>query len=306
MRAEQTGFVRVADLVLRARTAASSVQPDLEKFGLIRLSGGMTHDVYVPIDEPSIVVKVFGASDAGPAECEWDALTVLGGTGLAPRPIRYEAGELPSVVMERVPGSLLAADALDAGHAAAIGEAHRLVHDAPSRRPREDPRERFRALQLWMMSTEQADSTWRSKEGGRVIGRAFRVARTWLSAADVDQVVSPDRLTFSRGDPNLSNYVWSENGVLLIDWENSGYNDPALELADMAEHASTRTLADAFWAEVADATQLTRTERQRFVQGRRAMACFWLLLIASRERTGLPTTVSLEDQAKRTLAALEA
>jgi thiamine kinase-like enzyme len=75
--------------------------------------------------------------------------------------------------------------------------------------------------------------------------------------------------------PNLSNYLWSDDGVVLIDWENSGYNNPAIEPADMAEHASTRALSEDFWTELADVTELTHADRARVVQGRRLMACFW-------------------------------
>ncbi len=92
---------------------------------------------------------------------------------------------------------------------------------------------------------------------------------------------------------------------MLIDWENSGYNDPALELADMAEHASTRTLGQDFWSSVADATELTAEDRARVVHGRRFMACCWLVIIDSRHRQGRPTTVTPEEQAHRTLATLD-
>lgn len=93
--------------------------------------------------------------------------------------------------------------------------------------------------------------------------------------------------------------------LLLIDWEDSNYNDPVLELADMAEHASTRTLGDDFWRELADAVELGAPDRSRLVQARRLVACFWLASIEQRERDGQPTTVTLGEQALRTLTVLD-
>ena len=133
---------------------------------------------------------------------------------------------------------------------------------------------------------------------------AWIAGRRWVSDIDVERILSFDELCFSRGDPNLTNYLWSDGGVVLVDWENSGYNDPAIELADFAEHASTRALSDDFWSALADATGLTKADRVRVPNARRLIACFWLVLIASRQREGLPTTVTLDEQAHRTLEVL--
>lgn len=142
-------------------------------------------------------------------------------------------------------------------------------------------------------------------EAPEVVTSAWRAAQTWIAGEDTDRLLSAGDPRFTRGDPNLSNYLWSDGALMLIDWEDSGYNDPALELADMAEHASTRALGEDFWLDLAEATSLTPTERARVSPGRRLMACFWLVVIDSRQRHGLPTTVSLEEQATRTLATLE-
>ena len=155
------------------------------------------------------------------------------------------------------------------------------------------------------MLDDRHESSSALVDSSDVVAGAWRAAQVWMADADVKHLLYSDSLSFSRGDPNLSNYMWSDEGLVLIDWENSGYNDAALELADMAEHASTRPLGEDFWTELADATELTRADRARVAQGRRLMACFWLVLIESRQRQGLPTTVTLEEQARRTLATLD-
>jgi aminoglycoside phosphotransferase (APT) family kinase protein len=296
--------VRVHDVVRRAREAVTAPTVDPARFGLERLSGGMTHDVFATEDEPSLVVKVFSEFNRSEPEREWRALVSLAGSGIAPGPVRFDPGERPVVVMERVGGSSLAADAFDATHAAAIGGSHRLVHRTSGEPPREAPSSGLQATRV-ALGQEHGESAGQQSDPADVVGQAWRAAQAWFADFDLDRLVSPERLRFSRGDPNLSNYLWTDEGLVLIDWENSGHSDPALELADMAEHASTRVLSDDFWDLVADATELTTSDRARFSQGRRVMACFWLVLIESRHRQGLPTTVTLEEQAKRTLNILD-
>lgn len=292
------------DVVRRAREAVAGPTVDPARFGLERLSGGMTHDVFAIDDEPSLVVKVFGAFNRTEPEREWGALVSLAGSGIAPRPVHLDRGERPVVVMERVGGLSLAADALDAAHAAAIGSSHRLVHATSREPPHEAPLSGLRATRA-ALGQERDDSLGQESDPANVVEQAWRAAQGWFADVELDRLVSPERLRFCRGDPNLSNYLWTDEGLVLIDWENSGHNDPALELADMAEHASTRVLSDDFWQLVADATELTASDRARVSQGRRVMACFWLVLIESRCRQGLPTTVTLEEQARRTLAVLD-
>lgn len=264
----------------------------------------MTHDVFSVHEEPSLVVKVFRTSNGGEPVREWEALLSLAGSGVTPGPVHFDLGEPPVVVMERVRGSSLTADALEASHAAAIGRAHRLVHGTRQSAAGDISLSGLRATAASLRHGRE-ELPWKKRDAAGVVGRAWRAAQAWFADADTDRLLSSDRLRFSRGDPNLSNYLWTEEGVVLVDWENSGCNDPALELADMAEHASTRALGDDFWELVADATELTASDRARFAHGRRAMACFWLVLIESRHSQGLPTTVTLEEQAERTLAILD-
>jgi aminoglycoside phosphotransferase (APT) family kinase protein len=294
------------DLVTRARAAVASAGADPAQHGLALLTGGMTHHVFLPVEDPSLVVKVFQSTDRNGPEHEWDALVALAGSRIAPDPVHLDAGDPAIVVMTRVPGSSLSADALGAEHAGMIGSVHRLVHAIVPGDRRPVPH--FSGLRNARTSLMRDESPWASsahREASDVVARAWRTARTWITNANIDHLASPDHLRFTRGDPNLSNYFWGEEGLVLIDWEDSGYNDPALELADMAEHASTRTLDEYFWTDLADATELTQADRARVAYGRRLMACFWLDLIESRQRQGRPTTVTLEDQARRTLTILD-
>ncbi len=88
----------------------------------------MTHHVFAPLDDSNLVVKVFETSSREEPEHEWDALVTLAGSGIAPEPVHFEAGDPAIVVMTRVSGSSLPAGAIGAEHAREIGRAHRLVH----------------------------------------------------------------------------------------------------------------------------------------------------------------------------------
>jgi hypothetical protein len=296
--------MRFGDLVSKARAAVSAAGGDPALHGLTRLAGGMTHHVFAPLDDTNLVVKVFQTTSRDEPEHEWDALVTLAGSGIAPEPVHYDAGDPAIVVMTRVSGQSLSAGAIGAEHAREIGRVHCLVHRINPGVRRPPSHSGVRAARTALMLGRHETPSPRV-DPSDVATRAWNAARIWIADADVEHLLSSDALRFSRGDPNLSNYLWRDEGVALIDWENSGYNDKALELADMAEHASTRTLGEDFWTELADATELTLPDRARVVQGRRLMACFWLVLIENRQRQGLPTTVTLEEQARRTLATLD-
>lgn len=291
------------NLVDRARAALDEGDGSLSGLGLERLAGGMSHAVFAPIEDPALVVKVFARDLYEEPAREWEALVALAGSGLAPEPVHYGAGSAATVVvMTRVTGVSLSAGELGERHAVLLGGAHRRVHAmSPSaRRP---------LSHSWVRAAAEAlrsSAAARGPDGASAIFAAsWAAARDWVIRVDVDAILSSHETCFSRGDPNLTNYLWSGDRVALIDWENSGTTDPVLELADFAEHASTRVMADAFWDALADATGLGTSDRGRISSARRLMTCFWLVLVASRQRQGRPTTVTLDEQAERTLSVLD-
>jgi hypothetical protein len=165
--------------------------------------------------------------------------------------------------MTRVSGRSLAAAEIGERHAREIGRAHLLVHgmEPAVRRPPSHPG--VHAARAELVADVRANALSADSDHSDVVIRAWRAAGSWIAGADVERLLSSGRLRFSRGDPNLSNYMWGDDGAVLIDWENSGLNDLALELADMAEHASTRDLSESFWDDLAEATQFTQEDRAR-------------------------------------------
>ena len=289
------------ELVHRARSAVGLGDVDQTALGLIRLSGGMNHGVFASTDASALVVKVFATGAGDEPAREWEALEALAGSGLAPTPVQFEPSEPAVVVMTRISGRSLPASALDETHAAAIGSAHRRIHQAEPDVQRHPSHDGVRAALAALRSNAAASFESHSN----AVAAAWREAGAWLRTADVERCLSSARLCFSRGDPNLENYLWTDDGVVLIDFENSGYSDPVLEFADFAEHANNHALNEDFLFTLAAASGLTESDIGRVRDARRLMTCFWLVLITTRDRANLPTTITLDEQAHRTLQALD-
>ena len=54
-------------------------------------------------------------------------------------------------------------------------------------------------------------------------------------------------LTLCRTDPNTRNFVRRADGWRSVDWENSGWGDPAFEIADMMIHPAYMTVPSERW-----------------------------------------------------------
>jgi aminoglycoside phosphotransferase (APT) family kinase protein len=53
-----------------------------------------------------------------------------------------------------------------------------------------------------------------------------------------------------HGDLNWRNLIRRSKSLALVDWENSGWGDPAFELADLATHPAYADVADAQWEDL--------------------------------------------------------
>ncbi|WP_433164308.1 phosphotransferase family protein [Kribbella sp. CA-247076] len=127
-----------------------------------------------------------------------------------------------------------------------------------------------------------------------VIGSA---ARTWLeTGCELVDVQDP---VIGHGDPNLENYLWDGERVRIVDFEDAGRGDLAVELANLVEHLSGRRTD---WTGFADRFAV---DLDRFHTARCLWAAFWLTLVgpggpsAARNPPG-----TAEAQAGRVLALL--
>ncbi|MGC4944232.1 phosphotransferase family protein [Kribbella sp. DT2] len=140
-------------------------------------------------------------------------------------------------------------------------------------------------------------SSW---DGGGLVGEAHRAAGEWLAGTAVDALVEPAHPVIGHGDPNLANYLWDGERVRIIDFEDAGGSDLAVELANLVEHLASRgTDWSAFLGRYP-------VDAERLADARRLFAAFWLTLI----RPGGPSAHrnppgTAERQAERFLGLLE-
>lgn len=54
-------------------------------------------------------------------------------------------------------------------------------------------------------------------------------------------------VTLCRIDPNLSNFIRTRNGLISVDWEYSGWGDPAYDIADLISHPKYMEIPTSRW-----------------------------------------------------------
>lgn len=71
---------------------------------------------------------------------------------------------------------------------------------------------------------------------------------TRLAETPFPQWPAPARV-FGRCDPNIANFLWvkTDHAMASVDWENSGWLDPAFELGDLMTHPCYRVAASGEW-----------------------------------------------------------
>ena len=129
---------------------------------------------------------------------------------------------------------------------------------------------------------------WGQCADPRLVRHAVDVARAWLDQhpPEEDWLIDP---VIAVGDGNLDNVLWDGETCRLIDWEEFGASDLAYEVADIAEHASSRLGRCLDVPALLDDLELTGAQRARVVQHRRRFACFWLAMLLPGTAVGAGT-----------------
>lgn len=212
-----------------------------------------THDLELG---PSLVVKRFRSYARGEHLREWRGLRLLArfAPGLAPRPVAADLdGDPPWVSMSRVPG------VPSVGRLPAVAAALERLHTAV---PVDE------AAQLPVSISHPA---LRFRE----LAPASAVARRWLGSAEAAGLRSGVRPVLGREDHNVPNFLDDGDVVRLVDVEDSGRSDRAVELASIVEHLSWRDVPGALDL----AASLDGAEAARFRVARRYYAILWLTLL---------------------------
>lgn len=230
-----------------------------------RVTGGANNALYcVEAGDQRYVCKLCVADERRRAAREYGALRLLQAAGLdiAPQPLWLDESctilPYPAVVYRWLPGDPLAPPLTQEQLAALIGSIQRLHAIRPGDvehielsgawfhwfdfAPYLDELRRFLTeYGPWLVTADPEGHDLADRLARLVDGCAAFVATT---TADPGREVVPLRLC--RVDPNLANAVWSGDGRLRwVDWEYSGWGDPALDLADLRWHAALSSLGAA-------------------------------------------------------------
>lgn len=255
------------------------------------------------------VTKTYRSWARGEPQREWSALGLLQRhtPGLAPQPLSADLhGEPPSVVMTRLPGESLANAPVTTDQTEAMAAAlHRLHTAVPAtdltNQPLRisNPAEAVASLRAWRQEPHELGDDPQTVA-------AFDSASRWLESAEPDQLVAADvPPVFAMGDGNLSNFIWCDGEVRLVDFEDSGRSDRAFELADIVEHISMWVDEPVNTHLLMDALVLEAKERTRFVGCRKLWSTFWLLMLLPSGRAHARNPVgTIDRQVQRVLRLL--
>ena len=246
----------------------------------------LTHEVSVG---EQVVTKRYRDWARGEHLREWNALRLVAAAapGLVPRPLELLPG--PAVAMSRLPGIPLGG-MLDAEQLNGLEDALRELWSIP---PGDlEPI----GLPAFVRRIRAATSTW---DGTGAIDEAHVAALKWLAGAWVDGLAEVVEPVVGHGDANLANYLWDGHRVRIVDFEDAGRSDLAIELANLIEHIASRATD---WTGFAERFAV---DAERLWAARCLYAIFWLTLLrpggpsANRNPPG-----TAELQARRVLALI--
>lgn len=265
-----------------------------------------THELHLT---DHTVTKTFRSWARGEHVREWRALRLLDkhAPGLAPRPLGSQLEtEPPTVTMTRLSGEPFGAQSATATEVAALATAVDTLHRAvPPTALAQIP------LRIWHPAEAvQEVRRWSAEplptDLEPLVEQAHTAAAQWLRGGDLDHAVAADiRPVFGHADGNVANHLYDGSAVRLVDFEDSGRSDVALELADLLEHLSTRLRSALEPAAVLAHFDLSRAETGRVRTYRRLLATFWLLMLMPGAPAHLRNPPgSGEHQARRVLELL--
>ena len=245
-----------------------------------------THEVSI---DGLVVTKTYVSTDRDEHLREWAALRAIsaGADDLVPTPLDLAAG--PSLSMSLVPGRPLSG-ALTQPELDGLEQALRTMWSLPTDGVLPFPLPGF---------IERVREGARSFAAEGVVEDARLAGVEWLAGPEAELLLEPAAGVIGHGDPNLANYLWDGKRVRIVDFEDAGVSDVAVELANLVEHLSARQTD---WAAF-----LARFEvdPRRLLTARRLWSIFWLTLLrpggASYHRNP-PGTSAV--QAERVLALL--
>lgn len=216
-----------------------------------------------------VVTKTYVDWSRGEHLREWAALRMISAArlDLVPVPISF-AGPAPltpqpSITMSRLPGSPLGG-CLGMEQLEGLQVALAALWSIPAAGL--EPID----YAFFVARVRRSISSW---QGSGVVAAAQVAAVEWLAGPVVDELAEPVEVVIGHGDPNLANYLWDGGRVRIIDFEDAGRSDLAVELANLVEHLASRGTE---WGSFLERYPV---DAERLRTARRLFAAFWLTLV---------------------------
>lgn len=251
--------------VVAAAHAACAETWTQGKVSVRRIPGGYNNALYsVWSDGCRYACKLCVSDERERAAREYGTLAFLRAAGLdiAPQPLLLDdTGEIlpyPAVVYRWLPGEPLCAP-LGTEQVRALLASIQAIHDL--RGDSVPGAELPTAIFHWFDSDPYLDELrgfvsgyggWLASTGaeGQVLHdrlcRLVDSCAAHLTSSSTDLALGAFPLALCRVDANLANAIWGEDERLRwVDWEYSGWGDPALDLSDLRWHAALERLDDA-------------------------------------------------------------
>lgn len=251
-------------------------------WAITSIRGGWNGLVYrATSDLGDLAIKLTVQDERQRAAREYEALSALQEAGLAVAPdpllLDLESQPLAAVVQSWLTGEVSASP--PANDAEWLHLLHHLVqvHSVT-------PASIHTRLRPAVLTAESpaASRSLVCEQAGRMPEAAQPAeARALLRQLAAAQPLDPRRasLALCRCDSNTLNYVRRPSGWASVDWENSGWGDPAFEIAEMTTHPAFSEVTGERWEWVIRTyAQLTRDAASipRIHAYRKVLAAWWV------------------------------
>lgn len=261
--------------------ATEEDMPILQRADLRPIKGGYNNAVYAfRHNGRSYCLKFYKVDERQRARREWCALELLTSRGCfyPPRPFHYDADSNPPVVvMEFVDGRGLGNQPLNKAHLSALVDALQEMYAITPALASDPLGPVVGDAHGWIRFLRRGERDIEPSTLDVLAYEEHTLLRTWLQGTDPAILMESAPLVFSRGDPNLANCLWDGQRLRIVDFEYSGWNDRAFDLADLVEHIQSRRTPDEEWGWFVEQFGLSREERIRFQAAQRLAALFWMI-----------------------------
>jgi aminoglycoside phosphotransferase (APT) family kinase protein len=301
-----------------------------------RGSQGLNNALYrIRINGDVYACKLFIVDERRRAQREWGALCTLGAAGLklAPEPVAFAPdGPLPqpAIVYRWVNGETLAGNPLTIADLQALVAALGQVHRAPATPKCErlvawHQPVNYAAYLAEIRAAAEQVRAWVAGPGAQrpdlpgwaadipaavpLIAEAVRLAEAVVAGASTPGDCPTPALV--RVDGNLDNVLRTAGGSLVfLDWEYSGWGDPAYDLAELRWHPRGQHVSQAQWkAALATYVPLPNdpTFAERLAVYSRLLPLWWIgrsalhLLEGAKQVTGRQRLVSVPERMYRSV-----